>query len=153
MCRAIWAVVLGCATVVLAVTSGAGHAGDALVRDHGDARLQWGPCPPVFPAGCEVAVLHGDPAENHADVFFRVPAGYELPSHRHTSAEHMILVAGELRVTYQGQAPLTMRAGSYAFGPAKVPHAGRCTSAVPCVLFIAFESPVDAEAVAGQPAS
>jgi quercetin dioxygenase-like cupin family protein len=114
----------------------------------GDATLQWGPCPPVFPKGCEIAVLHGDPAANNADVFLRVPAGYAIPSHRHTSAERMALVAGELEVTYAGGSPFTMRVGSYAYGPAKVPHVARCTGKVACVLFIAFESPVDAELAA-----
>jgi hypothetical protein len=31
-----------------------------------------------------------------------------------------------------------------AYGPAKQPHSGKCVSTVPCVLFITFESPVDA---------
>ena len=120
----------------------------AVSRTLDDAGLTWGPCPPVLPAPCEVAVLHGDPAAPHADVFLRLPAGYAIPAHKHTSAEHMILVAGELQVTYAGQKPLTLRAGSYAYGPAQVAHAGQCVSDRPCVLFIAFESPMDAEGVA-----
>lgn len=119
----------------------------AVSRAHGDPGLTWGPCPPVLPGACEVAVLHGDPAAPHADVFLRVPAGYTIPPHKHTSPEHMILVAGELQVTYAGQKPITMRVGSYAYGPAQVPHRGRCVSDGPCVLFIAFELPMDAEAV------
>jgi len=129
-----------------AVGASAATVGGAAVQAHlGDAKLQWGPCPPVFPRGCEIAVLHGDPAADHADVFLRVPAGYLIPPHRHTSPEHMTLVAGELAVTYAGQEPFTMRVGSYAFGPAKVPHTARCMSKVACVLSIAFESAVDAE--------
>jgi hypothetical protein len=34
----------------------------------------------------------------------------------------------------------------YAYGPAKAVHRGRCVSAEACVLFIAFEGPVDATA-------
>jgi quercetin dioxygenase-like cupin family protein len=89
-------------------------------------------------------VLHGDPAKSNADVFFKLPANSQLPLHWHTSAERMVLVAGELRVTYEGQAAATLKPGTYAYGPAKRAHSGSCTSAVPCVLFIAFESPVDA---------
>ena len=37
-----------------------------------------------------------------------------------------------------------LKAGTYAYGPARLPHTGYCTSSVPCVLFIAFESPLDA---------
>ena len=46
----------------------------ALARSVGDAELQWEPCPEFFPVGCQIAVLHGDPAQRNADVFFRVPA-------------------------------------------------------------------------------
>jgi hypothetical protein len=109
-----------------------------------DSGLQWGPCPAILPKGCRIAVLHGGPAKANVDVFFKVPANEKLPLHWHTSAERMVLVAGELRVTYEGQAPAILKPGTNAYGPAKRPHSGLCTSAVSCVLFIAFESPVDA---------
>jgi quercetin dioxygenase-like cupin family protein len=116
----------------------------ALVQTADDAALKWGPCPPFLPAGCGIAVLHGDPAHDNLDVFFRVPAGSSLPLHWHTSAERMVLVAGELHVTYDGQKTVVLKPGAYAYGPAERPHKGNCASAVPCVLFIAFESPLDA---------
>ncbi len=116
----------------------------AIAKTADDSGLQWGPCPAFLPEGCRIAVLHGDPAKANADVFFKVPANSKLPLHWHTSAERMILVAGELRVTYEGQPEATLKPGTYAYGPAKLPHSGVCASTVPCVLFIAFESPVDA---------
>jgi hypothetical protein len=116
----------------------------ALARRVGDADLQWGPCPAFFPAGCQIAALHGDPAKPNADVFFRVPARYDLPAHWHTSPERMVLVSGELHITYDGQEPAVLKPGMYAYGPAKAVHRGRCASEEPCVLFIAFEGPVDA---------
>jgi quercetin dioxygenase-like cupin family protein len=122
----------------------------ALAISAGDAGLAWGSCPPIFPAGCEIAVLHGDPGAANADVFLRVPSGYVIPPHWHTSAERMILASGELSVTYQGQAAVTLRSGDYAFGPAKLPHKAACASAEACVLFIAFESAVDAHAFEGE---
>lgn len=120
----------------------------ALARSAGDADLEWGPCPEFFPAGCQIAVLHGDPSQPNADVFFRVPGEYDLPAHWHSSPERMVLVSGELHVTYDGQEPTILRSGVYAYGPAKAVHRGRCVSAEPCVLFIAFEGPVDAIAAA-----
>jgi quercetin dioxygenase-like cupin family protein len=123
----------------------------ALARSAGDDDLEWGPCPAFFPAGCQIAVLHGDPARPNADVFFRVPARYELPAHWHTSAERMVLVSGELHVTYDGQEPSILRPGMYAYGPAKAVHRGRCASEEPCVLFIAFEDPVDATPLTAPP--
>jgi quercetin dioxygenase-like cupin family protein len=116
----------------------------AISRTAGDSALQWGGCPDFLPAGCAIAVLHGDPSQPNADVFFKVPARSEIPLHSHTSAERMVLVAGELEVAYQGQAPVRLTPGTYAYGPPGRPHAGRCVSDVACILFIAFESAVDA---------
>lgn len=116
----------------------------ALTRTADDATLKWGPCPPFLPQGCAIAVLHGDPARDNVDVFLKVPGKSTLPLHWHTSAERMVLVAGELHVTYDGQKKAVLRPGTYAYGPARRPHKGFCASTRPCVLFIAFESPLDA---------
>ena len=115
----------------------------ALAKAVDDPGLQWGPCPPGLPEGCTLTVLHGDPAQPNADIFLKLPARSSIAEHTHTSAERMILVSGELRVAYQGQPEATLKAGSYAYGPARMPHSATCVSATPCVLFIAFEQPVD----------
>jgi quercetin dioxygenase-like cupin family protein len=106
--------------------------------------LQWVPCPEFIPKGCEIAVLHGDPAKPNADVFFKVPPNFTIPWHKHTSAERMILVSGTMRVTFEGEEPATLKPGMYAYGPAGKAHTAFCEKGDPCVLFIAFESPVDA---------
>lgn len=123
-------------------------AESALAITFKDAQLKWGPCPPFLPAGCGIAVLHGDPGKDNVDVFFKVPAKAAIPLHWHTSPERMILVAGELHVTYEGQKRAVLKPGTYAYGPARKSHHGYCASKVPCVLFIAFETPLDASPVA-----
>ena len=139
---------LGATAMALALASASLAQAPAppLVRDHADPALEWGACPPIFPTGCDVAVLQGDPAVGRSDVFLRVQPGVTLARHIHTSAEHIVLVSGELEVEYDGQPPATLRVGSYAYGPAKAPHRATCKSASACVLFIAFESPIDAAA-------
>lgn len=131
---------------LLLFAAAASSGESALARSHSDPALQWGPCPGFFPPGCQIAVLHGDPDRPNADVFFRVPGRYDLPRHWHGSAERMVLVTGELEVRYDGQEPVLLQPGMYAYGPPRAPHAGRCRGAEPCVLFIAFEGPVDAHA-------
>ena len=118
-----------------------------LVKAATDPALQWGPCPAPLPQGCELAVLHGDPAKPNADVLLRIPGGYVIPPHRHSSAERMILVSGQMEVKYQGAAAATLNAGNYAFGPANLPHRATCMGTAQCQLFIAFEGPVDVVAV------
>lgn len=109
-----------------------------------DKVLEWGPCPSFIPQGCEIAVLHGDPSKNNTDIFFKVPGNFTIPHHWHTSPERMILVSGELEVSYDNQATETLRPGTYAYGPAKLPHTAFCKEGNPCVLAIAFEDPIDA---------
>lgn len=116
----------------------------ALAVTHDDPALEWGPCPEFLPEGCRIAVLHGDPGKQNADIFFKVPGGAVVPRHTHTSAERMVLVSGELHVTYDGQDTVVLRSGSYAYGPPTLPHDAVCAAGDPCVLFIAFEQPVDA---------
>lgn len=134
---------------VLAIIAGSlplapAHAGgEAFAWDVEDPDLDWGPCPDFMPEGCGVAVLQGDPEEPNADIFFRLPGNSTADRHWHSSAERMVLVSGELHVDYDGQDPVVMRPGTYAYGPPELPHVAECRSADPCILFIAFEEPVD----------
>lgn len=116
----------------------------AFIRTADAAGLQWGPCPEFMPSGCAIAVLQGDPAEPNADVFFKVAPNSTVPAHRHTSPERMVLVSGEMQVEYEGQDPVILKPGTYAYGPANLSHSATCRSEGDCILFIAFEEPVDA---------
>lgn len=114
------------------------------------ADLKWGPCPPGMPEGCQIAVLHGHPAKPNADIFLKVPAGAAIEPHWHSSAERMVLVGGQLSVRYQGAPEADLLPGTYAYGPARLPHRADCRSSEPCTLFIAFEGPVDRHAFGGE---
>lgn len=106
---------------------------------HPDAEdLAWASCPDFLPEGYGIAVLQGDPADHNTDILLRVPARSTIPYHWHTSAERMVLVAGEFHVEYDGQEPVVMRQGTYAYGPPRLPHEAQCRSDEDCLLFIAF---------------
>lgn len=115
----------------------------SIATSENDPNLVWGPCPEFMPSGCNIAVLHGDPAERNLDILIKLPANSSIPNHSHTSAERMILLAGEMEVTYEGEEPQNLKIGSYAYGPAKKPHVAKCGNS-PCILFVAFEEPLDA---------
>lgn len=123
----------------------------AIKKTADDKNLKWGPAPEFMPQGTQLAVLHGDPTKNDADVFLKIPAKAAVPNHFHTSSERMMLVSGELQVSIEGQQPITLKPGSYAYMPAKRPHEGLCVSDADCVLFIAFKEPVDAVPVPKAP--
>jgi quercetin dioxygenase-like cupin family protein len=116
----------------------------AFIRTADSAEIAWGPCPDFMPKGCALAVLQGNPAERNADVLFKLPSKTTAPMHTHSSAERMVLLSGEMKVRYRGQEPVVLKAGTYAYGPANLPHDATCSSDQDCILFIAFEEPVDA---------
>jgi quercetin dioxygenase-like cupin family protein len=130
--------------VVLCAPSAAPGNEPAFTRTADAADMAWGPCPTFMPENCRIAVLHGDPAKPGADVLFSLRAGTTAPPHWHSSAERMVLVSGEMQVVYEGQAPVVMRAGTYAYGPPRREHHATCVSEEDCVLFIAFEEALDA---------
>lgn len=134
------------ALAVLAATAAApATAGEpALAIAPDDPAIEWGPCPGFFPDTCRIGVLHGDAAEPNADIFFKVPANTDVPRHTHTSAERMILVSGEMRLDYAGQDAAVIETGSYAYGPPGRAHSAHCLDAGECILFIAFNGPIDA---------
>ena len=119
----------------------------SFTRDAGDERLEWGQCPQFMPDSCRIAVLQGDPAKPNADLFFKMQGNTSVPNHWHHSAERMVLVSGKMEVKYKGQEPAVITVGDYAYGPPEKPHTASCLSEEPCVLFIAFNKPVDAFAV------
>jgi quercetin dioxygenase-like cupin family protein len=141
---AVLSVALGASGVLSAETPVAPELDRPLAFSEAAADLQWGDCPAIFPPGCKISVLHGNPAAPGADVFLRVPSGYTIPAHSHTSAERMVLVSGQLDVTYVGHPTVSLKRGDYAFGPARLAHTARCNGAEACTLFIAFNSAVDA---------
>ena len=60
------------------------------------ADAQWGPAPPMLPAGAQIAVLAGDPtkAASYA-VRLKFPPNYTIPAHSHPTDENVVVVSGE----------------------------------------------------------
>jgi len=112
-----------------------------------DKDLVWHPAPDFLPS-CTFTVLHGDMSQPNLDVFFKVPANTEVPRHWHHSQERMVLISGEMEVTYEGEPSQLLKTGSYAYGPAKKPHSAKCLAKSDCVLFIALVEPFDAFPIA-----
>lgn len=137
------------ALLSLSTVASAAAPTSPLATDVTSAGIKWGPCPPIFPGACAMTVLQGDPAKPNSDVVLRIGPGTTLPRHKHTSAERMILLAGRLSVKYDGASVAVLNRSNYAYGPAGLPHSAKCEAKAPCLLFIAFEGPVDAELVPG----
>lgn len=76
---------------------------NSLAINLNDDELSWGGCPEFMPEGCKISVLRGDPAAKNSDILFKVPANSDIPLHWHNSAERMVLISGEMEVTYKGE--------------------------------------------------
>ena len=105
--------------------------------------LKWLPAPDFFP-DCSFTILHGDISKPNLDFFFKIEANTEVVNHTHNSPERMILVSGDLEVQYEGEKPVILKAGTYAYGPSGKPHKAKCLDNGPCVLFVAMVDPFDA---------
>jgi quercetin dioxygenase-like cupin family protein len=91
--------------------------------------IEFGPAPPVFPAGAEMAVLQGDPgvAGEIFTVRLRFPAGYVLPAHWHPTDEHVTVISGTFLVglgdTFDEGALLpALEPGDFITAPANANH-------------------------------
>jgi hypothetical protein len=84
----------------------------AVTYSYTGSAVDWGGCPEFRPKGCEIGVLHGDSDKKNTDIFFKVPGDFEIPLHWHTSVERMVLLSGELTVSYDNQKSETMRPGT-----------------------------------------
>lgn len=96
--RLLWTVVsLATVALGLALAAGAQAPTHHLVVPH--EKLAWGPIPPQFPAGGELAVVQGDPgSDGFYVVRVRMPGGYKIMPHWHPTAENVTVISGTLDV-------------------------------------------------------
>ncbi len=61
--------------------------------------IEWQPCPPILPSGCELAVLEGNPqAPGLFTVRFRVGSNFVMPPHTHPKDERVTVISGQMSV-------------------------------------------------------
>src|SRR5580765_1357861 len=109
-------------------------------------KVQWGPAPPVLPAGAQIAVLEGNPGEKGpVTLRLRFPANYEIPAHWHSMTEHLTVLTGSFHVgmgdKLDRKATQTLEPGGFVSLPASMRHFA-WTSA-PTVVQIYLEGPFD----------
>jgi quercetin dioxygenase-like cupin family protein len=97
--------------------------------------VQWGPAPPLLPAGAQIAVLAGDPGKPAPyTVRLKFPANYAIPAHSHPTDEHVVVTSGALtfgmgdKLT-KGGGNKTLAVGGFALMPANMNHFAYTTAA------------------------
>jgi hypothetical protein len=109
-------------------------------------KVQWGPAPPALPAGAQISVLEGNPAEKGAVTLrLRFPANYSIPPHWHSMIERVTVLSGALHVgmgdKLDRHASQTLEPGGFVSLPAKMHHFA--WTATPTVVQISLEGPFD----------
>lgn len=109
-------------------------------------KVQWGPAPPVLPAGAELSVLEGNPAAKGPVVMrLKLPADYAIPAHWHSNDERITVLSGSFRVGMGDKLDRkrsdTLGPGGFLSLPAKMHH--YAWTSVPTVVQINLEGPFD----------
>lgn len=90
--------------------------------------VKYGPVPPVFPAGAQLGVLHGDPGKRGPFALrFKMPDGYRIAPHWHTKDEELTVLSGTFLLSmgdkFDEASAHALAAGAYHFLPGKMHHA------------------------------
>ncbi len=125
---------------------GVSAQGSHIIQGPGEA--QWGPAPPMLPAGAQIAVLSGDPTKAAAyAVRLKFPANYAIPAHSHPTDENVVVVTGGLtlgmgdKLVKRAASVKTLGPGGYALMPANMNHFAYTAAATTIVLY--GQGPVD----------
>jgi quercetin dioxygenase-like cupin family protein len=103
---------------------------------------QWGPAPPMLPAGAQIAVLSGDPTNAVPySVRLKFPANYAIPAHSHPTDENVVVVSGAVtfgmgdKLDKKAATNKTLGVGGYALASAGMNHFSYTTQESTIVLF------------------
>jgi len=129
--------------LTMAATPAIGQSNHVLVPAD---KVQWGPAPAHLPAGAQVSVLEGNPAEKGAVTLrLKFPANYTIPPHWHSMTERVTVLSGALHVgmgdKLDRNASQTLEAGAFVSLPAKMRHFA--WTATPTIVQINLEGPFD----------
>jgi quercetin dioxygenase-like cupin family protein len=108
------------------------------------AGTQWVDGPPTLPAGAQMVVLDGHPAQSGPfTIRLKMPAGYKIPPHTHTVAERITVISGAVRLGIGDKldeaAARQLNAGDFAVIPPGVAHFASSTAEA--ILQIHSEGP------------
>jgi mannose-6-phosphate isomerase-like protein (cupin superfamily) len=130
-------------SIVLGLGVLAGLAGAAAAQVN-SPDLKWGPAPPIFAKGAQMAVLSGDPTKSGPFVVrLRVPAGYKFAAHHHPTDEYVTIISGDMSLGMGDKLDetkgMSLKAGGFAMAPAHMNHYAWSTGGT--VIQVSAEGP------------
>jgi quercetin dioxygenase-like cupin family protein len=132
-------------TTAVAILTGGSLAVRAQTKAHVLSTVkeaQWGPAPPMLPAGAEIAVLSGNPMGAGAyTIRLKFPANYNIPAHSHPTDENVAVVSGGLtlgmgdKLAKGAAANKRLGPGGYALMPAGMNHFAYTAAETTIILY------------------
>lgn len=91
--------------------------------------LKWGPAPPIFAKGAQMAVVSGDPSKAGLYVVrLKMPDGYKIAAHNHPTTEYVTVLSGTFNIGMGDKLDpkngVALQAGGFGEAPAKMNHYG-----------------------------
>ncbi len=95
--------------------------------------------------GVEIALIRGDLAKDGSEVVLKIPAGYHVAMHTHTSDETYIWLKGAYTLISEDGKKHSFRSGTgYISFPGNAPkHAITCDAEDYCLTYIKWSRPFD----------
>jgi quercetin dioxygenase-like cupin family protein len=98
MLKKVSLLVLLAAALALAAAQSAQKMAAPPAADHhsiNEGDIKWGPAPPVFAPGAQMAVMDGNPGAAGTFVIrLKMPAGYKIMPHWHPTQENVTVISG-----------------------------------------------------------
>ena len=99
-----------------------------------------------LPPGAEIAPLRGSLDIAQSESIVRIPPGYVVPSHTHTSEELYLWISGAFTLVSDKGEKTDFRGPAYISFPGSAPpHALICGDKEPCLFYLAYTRPFDIE--------
>ena len=97
-----------------------------------------------LPEGAEIAHVRGDLGKAGSESILRIPPGYVVPSHTHTSEELYVWLSGAFTLVSDKGEETNFRGPAYISFPGNAPpHALVCGKKEPCIFYLAYTRPFD----------
>jgi anti-sigma factor ChrR (cupin superfamily) len=134
---------LALASVLLAQESGGAKATSGSTAKVGQpvpipaADLKWADLDPTGAPGVQVADVWGDHTKGAFGAFFKLPAGFAVPLHKHVHAMKLVIVSGTYIQGREGKPEFRLGPGSYLMQPGgNYWHTTACDQASECLFFV-----------------
>lgn len=94
--------------------------------------------------GAEIAVLRGDLGKDHSESVLKLPPGYVVRSHSHTSDELYVWISGSFTLIAHDGEEREFDGPAYISFPGNAPpHGLKCGNKEPCLLYLRYSRPFD----------